>query len=129
MNMRSLELLVPQLVDEVGADVIHVGVEIPRVVALDRPGEKREMFENVKGKGVKPQMTRTRTIARQFTGMGGGDPLTRQTTSNRSVSPVKQLGMSTAWYAWPMSVTGMRGEGRGMQLVRQLTGGASAKFF
>ena len=79
-------------------------------------------------KGVEPQMTGTTTIARQFTGMGGGDPLTRQMTGNRSVSPVKQLGMSTTRYARPKSVIGMRGEGRGMQLVRQMTGGGSAEF-
>lgn len=78
-------------------------------------------------KGVEPQMTGTTTIARQFTAMGGGDPLIRQMTGNRSVSPAKQLGMSTARFPRPKSVIGMRGEGRGMQLVRQMTGGGSAE--
>ena len=80
-------------------------------------------------KGVEAQMTGTTTIARQFTGMGGGDPSARQMTSNRSVSPVKQLGMSTTTrFARPKSVIGMRGEGRGMQLVRQMTGGGGVEF-
>ena len=57
--------------------------------------------------------------------MGGGDPLARQVTGNRSVSPVKQIGTPTTRFPRPKSVIGMRGEGRGMQLVRQMTGGSS----
>jgi hypothetical protein len=91
---------------------------------LSTPGSFWSGQTPTKTKGVEPQTTGTTTIARQFTGMGGGDPLARQMTGNRSVSPVKQLGMSTTRYARPKSVIGMRGEGRGMQLVRQMTGSA-----
>jgi len=82
------------------------------------------------------QMTGTTTIARQFTGLGGsgsgsGDgSLLRQMTGGgisptRSISPTKQLGMNRPR---PKSVVGMRSsksvdEGRGMFLVRQMTGG------
>ncbi|KAG5353395.1 hypothetical protein C0989_007540 [Termitomyces sp. Mn162] len=77
-----------------------------------------------------PQVTGT-TIARQFTGLGGGsDPgLLRQLTGGglsptRSISPTKQLNIGRSR---PKSVIGMRSsksidEGRGMFLVRQLTG-------
>ena len=92
------------------------------------PGSPWLSQTTVKLKGVESQTTGTTTIARQFTGMGGGDPLVRQMTGNRSVSPIKQLGKSTTIrYARPKSVIGMRGEGRGMQLVRQMTGGGSAE--
>ncbi|KAF8807538.1 hypothetical protein BYT27DRAFT_7098630 [Phlegmacium glaucopus] len=76
---------------------------------------------------VVPQYTGTTTIARQFTGMGGGDPILRQLTGGglsptRSISPTKQLG--TGGRPRPKSVIGMRSidEGRGMYLVKQLTG-------
>ena len=79
---------------------------------------------------VVPQYTGTTTIARQFTGMGGGDPILRQLTGGglsrtRSISPTKQLG--SGGRPRPKSVIGMRGlgsvdEGRGMYLVKQLTG-------
>lgn len=94
---------------------------------LSTPGSPWLSKTTIKLKGVEPQTTGTTTIARQFTGVGGGDPLIRQMTGNRSVSPVKQLGMSTPRFARPKSVIGMRGEGRGMQLVRQMTGGGSAE--
>lgn|ERR1700722_3718018 len=103
---------------------------------------------------VNPQFTGTTTLARQFTGLGGGDALlirqmtggggqlnpTRQLgldrsqsptkgTLYRSGSPIKQLG-SIRERPRPKSVIGMRGtksvdEGRGMFLVRQMTGGCS----
>ncbi|KAK7058843.1 hypothetical protein VNI00_001467 [Paramarasmius palmivorus] len=85
------------------------------------------------GNKVQPQFTGTTTIARQFTGLGGnGDPgLLRQLTGGglsptRSISPTKQL--SSGGRPRPKSVIGMRSsksvdEGRGMFLVRQLTGG------
>ncbi|KAF9648525.1 hypothetical protein BDM02DRAFT_3187076 [Thelephora ganbajun] len=96
---------------------------------LSTPGSFWSSQTTTRLKGVESQMTGTTTIARQFTGMSGGDPLTKQMSSNRSVSPVKQLGISTTTrYARPKSVIGMRGEGRGMQLVRQMTGGGSAEF-
>lgn len=78
-----------------------------------------------------PQLTGT-TIARQFTGLGGNKDaaLLRQLTGaglspTRSISPTKQLGRQR-----PKSVIGMRSsksidEGRGMFLVRQLTGASS----
>jgi len=95
---------------------------------LDGPGSFWLSHTTTKLKGVEPQTTGTTTIARQFTGVGGGDPLVRQMTGGRSVSPVKQLGTPKTRYARPKSVIGMRGEGRGMQLVRQMTGGGSAEF-
>jgi hypothetical protein len=89
------------------------------------PGSIWSSHTTTRLKGVEPQTTGTTTIARQFTGMGGGDPLIRQMTGNRSVSPIKQLGTPTTRFPRPKSVIGMRGEGRGMQLVRQMTGGSS----
>jgi hypothetical protein len=83
---------------------------------------------------VTTQFTGTTTIARQFTGMGGDLGLLRQMTGGglsptRSISPTKQLGMisSSGIRPRPKSVIGMRNtksidEGRGMFLVRQLTG-------
>ncbi|PPQ89390.1 hypothetical protein CVT25_002208, partial [Psilocybe cyanescens] len=83
---------------------------------------------------VSPQYTGTTTIARQFTGVGGSDAILRQLTGGglsptRSISPTKQLGMMGVGMVRPRpkSVIGMRNtksvdEGRGMYLVRQLTG-------
>lgn len=82
------------------------------------------------------QYTGTTTIARQFTGLGGDPGLLRQLTGGglsptRSVSPTKQLGtIGGGMRPRPKSVIGMRSaksvdEGRGMFLVRQLTGSAS----
>ncbi|KAJ3836869.1 hypothetical protein F5878DRAFT_624049 [Lentinula raphanica] len=78
---------------------------------------------------VVPQYTGTTTLAKQFTGMGSGEPLLRQLTGGglsptRSLSPTKQL---SALRPRPKSVIGMRSsksvdEGRGMRLVRQMTG-------
>ncbi len=81
-----------------------------------------------------PQNTGTTTIARQFTGLGAGGlndgSLRRQLTGGalgptRSLSPTKQVGMGMR--PRPKSVIGMRSsksvdEGRGMFLVRQMTG-------
>ncbi|KXN89897.1 hypothetical protein AN958_04901 [Leucoagaricus sp. SymC.cos] len=83
---------------------------------------------------VAPQLSGTTTLARQFTGLGGGDAgLLRQLTGGsisptRNLSPTKQLG--TTVRPRPKSVIGMRSsksvdEGRGMFLVRQLTGASS----
>ncbi|KAL1707113.1 hypothetical protein EV121DRAFT_199960 [Schizophyllum commune] len=94
------------------------------------------------------QTTGTTTLARQFTGMGGGsDPLARQTTGGggtlpptRSISPSKQLRSvspskpTIGLRPRPKSALGMRtlrnsksvDEGRGMFLVRQLTGTSTA---
>lgn len=84
---------------------------------------------------VTPQYTGTTTIARQFTGLGGSDiALMRQLTGGSSSptrqlagSPTKQLGMMGSGRPRPKSVIGMRSaksvdEGRGMYLVRQMTG-------
>ncbi|KAI6136752.1 hypothetical protein F5141DRAFT_1076448 [Pisolithus sp. B1] len=88
-------------------------------------------------KSVTPQFTGSTTIARQFTGMrntdaammrqltGGGLSPTRQLAG----SPTKQLGLATP-RPRPKSVVGIRSgksvdEGRGMFLVRQMTGGGS----
>jgi len=83
------------------------------------------------GKMIAPQYTGTTTLARQFTGLGGDGsaPLLRQLTGGglsptRSLSPTKQLG---SFRPRPKSVIGMRSsksvdEGRGMFLVRQMTG-------
>ncbi|KAH7883715.1 hypothetical protein F5I97DRAFT_1895012 [Phlebopus sp. FC_14] len=87
------------------------------------------------GSFVAPQFTGTTTIARQFTGRGG-DAMIRQLTGGsvspsrqRSVSPTKQFGLATP-RPRPKSVIGLRSgksvdEGRGMFLVRQMTGGGS----
>jgi len=91
--------------------------------------------------GVVPQYTGTTTIARQFTGIGANSDaaLLRQLTGG-GLSPTRQLSSSPTKmhdgprsgtirrYPRPKSVTGIRstkseGEGRGMFLVRQLTGG------
>ncbi|KIL70693.1 hypothetical protein M378DRAFT_183299 [Amanita muscaria Koide BX008] len=102
-----------------------------------------------KGVGVTAQHTGT-TLARQFTGMGGvGDSgkesrLLRQLTGGglsptRSISPTKQLGggsfsgTAVSGRPRPKSVIGMRStksidEGRGMFLVRQMTGNGSGNF-
>ncbi|TCD66366.1 hypothetical protein EIP91_001415 [Steccherinum ochraceum] len=88
---------------------------------------------------VTTQLTGTTTIARQFTGLGGPgpDPALLRQLSGGGLSPTRQLSSSptkmhdgpragTPRYPRPKSVTGVRstgGEGRGMFLVRQLTGG------
>ncbi|OBZ79411.1 hypothetical protein A0H81_00650 [Grifola frondosa] len=90
---------------------------------------------------VPQQFTGTTTLARQFTGLGGGTDaaLMRQLTGG-GLSPTRQLSSSPTKmydgprpgarnYPRPKSAIGMRstksegGEGRGMFLVRQLTGG------
>ncbi|KAH9944497.1 uncharacterized protein BXZ73DRAFT_39614 [Epithele typhae] len=95
------------------------------------------------GGGVTPQFTGTTTLARQFTGLGGGDAgLMRQLTGG-GISPTRQLASSpTKMHDGPRSGAGRfprpksaigyasrtkseGGEGRGMFLVRQLTGGKS----
>lgn len=104
----------------------------------------RSVVANPTGNGrIAVQMTGTTTLAKQFTGMGGADTvsLIRQMTGggisptrqlSRSRSPTKQLGMVDPPYRpRPKSVIGMRStksvdEGRGMFLVRQMTGGATA---
>ena len=90
---------------------------------------------------VVPQLTGMTTLARQFTGLNAGDPgLLRQLTGG-GLSPTRQLGSPTKGLLdrgqpkqvrerpRPKSVIGMRGrsidEGRGMYLVRQMTGGAA----
>ncbi|KAI9572838.1 hypothetical protein HD554DRAFT_2014669 [Boletus coccyginus] len=90
------------------------------------------------GPFVVPQLTGTTTIARQFTGRSGGDSgILRQLTGGGlsptrqlAGSPTKQLGLATP-RPRPKSVIGMRGsksidEGRGMYLVRQMTGGGGS---
>jgi len=96
------------------------------------PG-RQPLQPNHTGGKIAPQHTGTTTIARQFTGLGG-DPLVRQLTGGglsptRSISPTKQLGMVAPGTIRPRpkSVIGMRNsksvdEGRGMFLVRQMTG-------
>ncbi|PSR85852.1 hypothetical protein PHLCEN_2v5328 [Hermanssonia centrifuga] len=92
---------------------------------------------------VAPQYTGTTTIARQFTGLGfsgSSDPALFRQLTGGGLSPTKQLSSSPTKlhdgprpgmgrvYPRPKSVTGTRstgGEGRGMFLVRQLTGGKS----
>ncbi|KLO20564.1 hypothetical protein SCHPADRAFT_991906 [Schizopora paradoxa] len=89
--------------------------------------------------GLIPQSTGTTTIARQFTGMSasalsvqltgasaaGLSPTRQLTNRSRSPSPVKL--MAGGRFPRPKSVLGVRGksvdEGRGMFLVRQMTGG------
>jgi hypothetical protein len=87
------------------------------------------------GGKVMPQLSGT-TIARQFTGLGNGNEagLLKHLTGGsisptRSLSPTKQLGASAR--PRPKSVIGIRSskcvdEGRGMFLVRQMTGVSSS---
>ncbi|OAX44751.1 hypothetical protein K503DRAFT_728370 [Rhizopogon vinicolor AM-OR11-026] len=79
--------------------------------------------------GIQPQFTGTTTIARQFTGLRGGDPALMRQLTGGGLSPTKQLGSATP-RPRPKSVIGMRSgksvdEGRGMFLVRQMTSGGS----
>ncbi|CAL1696090.1 unnamed protein product [Somion occarium] len=90
-----------------------------------------------RGTVVAPQYTGTTTIAPQFTGIGGSDAALLRQLTGGGLSPTRQLSSSptkmhdgprpgAARYPRPKSVTGVRsagGEGRGMFLVRQLTGG------
>jgi hypothetical protein len=87
---------------------------------------------------VVAQQTGVTTIARQFNGFSGLDGvLSRHVTGGR-LSPTKQLGTPTKMAVQftggsskgtirprPKSAIGMRGEGRGMFLVQQLTGGGA----
>ena len=47
MWLPSGQLLIPQLVDKVGANVVRVDVEVAQLVRFDRSGEKWEVFEDV----------------------------------------------------------------------------------
>jgi len=86
---------------------------------------------------ILPHHSGVTTIARQFTGLSGGTDaaVTRHMTSGR-LSPTKQLSTPTKVAVQftgggskgtsrprPKSAIGMRGEGRGMFLVQQMTGG------
>ncbi|KAH7931137.1 hypothetical protein BV22DRAFT_1027898 [Leucogyrophana mollusca] len=95
---------------------------------------------SVGSRGVAPQFTGTTTIARQFTGLRGPDAgMVRQLTGGGlsptrqlAGSPTKQLGNAPGVLRpRPKSVIGMRSgksidEGRGMFLVRQMTGGGGS---
>ncbi|KAG2129901.1 hypothetical protein DEU56DRAFT_741042 [Suillus clintonianus] len=81
-------------------------------------------------RAVQPQFTGTTTIARQFTGLRGGDAAVARQLTGGGLSPTKQLGTATP-RPRPKSVIGMRSgqsvdEGRGMFLVRQMTSGGSS---
>lgn len=91
--------------------------------------------------GIVPQMTGSTTLARQFTGIGGSDPALMRQLTGGGLSPTRQLTSSptkmydgprpgAARFPRPKSAIGYAartksegGEGRGMFLVRQLTGG------
>lgn len=80
-------------------------------------------------RAVQSQFTGTTTIARQFTGLRGGDAALARQLTGGGLSPTKQLGTATP-RPRPKSVIGMRSgksvdEGRGMFLVRQMTTGGS----
>lgn len=81
-------------------------------------------------RAVQSQFTGTTTIARQFTGLRGGDAALARQLTGGGLSPTKQLGTATP-RPRPKSVIGMRSgksvdEGRGMFLVRQMTSGGSS---
>lgn len=89
--------------------------------------------------GINPQGTGTTTLARQFTGLAINDAALMRQLTGGGLSPTRQLSSSPTklydgprpgrQYPRPKSVTGVRninGEGRGMFLVRQLTGGNSS---
>ncbi|TBU64934.1 hypothetical protein BD310DRAFT_866409 [Dichomitus squalens] len=91
--------------------------------------------------GVAPQYTGTTTLARQFTGIGSSDTSLMRQLTGGGLSPTRQLTSSptkmhdgprpgVSRYPRPKSAIGFAartksegGEGRGMYLVRQLTGG------
>ncbi len=92
--------------------------------------------------GVAPQHTGTTTLARHFTGLtGSSDPALMRQLTGGGLSPTRQLTSSptkmydgprpgASRYPRPKSAIGYAartksegGEGRGMFLVRQLTGG------
>lgn len=103
-----------------------------------QPSPTRTSLVPISSNKVASQLTGTTTIARQFTGLGGSDAgLLKQLTGGsisptRSLSPTKQLGcVGSGTRQRPRSVIGMRSsksidEGRGMFLVRQLTGASSS---
>ncbi|TFK57303.1 hypothetical protein OE88DRAFT_1690911 [Heliocybe sulcata] len=86
-------------------------------------------------RSIVPQHTGTTTLARQFTGMGSSEGIPRQHTGpggalspTRTLStPGKQPGATPGKFPRPKSAIGTRtksmDEGRGMFLVRQMTGG------
>lgn len=77
-------------------------------------------------------MTGTTTLARQFTGLGGSDTALMRQLTGGGLSPTRQLaGSPTKQFGHggrprPKSVIGFSSksvdEGRGMYLVRQMTG-------
>ncbi|KAF9240905.1 hypothetical protein BU15DRAFT_87475 [Melanogaster broomeanus] len=104
-------------------------VSIPPTTSGHEKTSNRIAYQTTRGGAfVAPQFTGTTTIARQFTGRrdagimrqltGGGLSPTRQLTS----SPTKQLGLSVIGMRMGKSVD----EGRGMFLVRQMTGGGGS---
>lgn len=91
---------------------------------------------------IAPQLTGTTTLARQFTGIGGGsDPALLRQLTGGGISPTRQLSSvpmksydgprpGASRFPRPKSAIGYAartksegGESRGMFLVRQLTGG------
>jgi hypothetical protein len=112
----------------------YVFIEITQLLLGETRMAVSQMPAHTVSGRVATQSTGTTTIARQFTGMGGDSGLLRQLTGGsvslaRSISPTKQLGMmgGSGTRPRPKSVVGMRNtksidEGRGMFLVRQLTG-------
>lgn len=106
-------------------------------VSPTHPSPTRESDPSSLGQ-IDRQHTGVTTIARQFTGLSRGTDaaLARHVTGGR-LSPTKQLGTPTKVAVQftgggskgtirprPKSAIGMRGEGRGMFLVQQLTGGS-----
>jgi hypothetical protein len=85
---------------------------------------------------ILPHHTGVTTIARQFTGLSGTDAVVSRHMTGGRLSPTKQLSTPTKVAVQftgggskgtnrprPKSAIGMRGEGRGMFLVQQMTGG------
>lgn len=143
MQRMSCEYLTCSVCLETDTDIDLIKLLLPLHMRNPQMESPKPLMSSYTGRSaggdtsVVPQLTGTTTIARQFTGRGGEPGILRQLTGGGqssarqlSASPTKQLGLATP-RPRPKSVIGMRGsksidEGRGMYLVRQMTGGGGS---